>query len=119
MVKLNNCIRNEDLLTLSSSGSRSNLAQSDISKSIMSLRRLYLCFGDLVDLLKACVDTEDIIKKKSLYNQMESSVGLICVCVVYVLKLIARTPLRKYEIDTIVHWKPKEFNFPFPTFRSV
>ena len=83
-MSLTNRIRDYELLTLSSSGSRSNLAQSDISKSIMSLRRLYLCFSDLVDLLKACTDTEDLIKKKSLYNQMESSVGLICVCVVHI-----------------------------------
>ena len=100
---LSNVSSSDESLTLSSSNSRSNLAQSDVSKSMMSLRRLYLCFSDLVDLLKACVDTEDSIKKKSIYSQMEASVGLICVCVVYGLKMMTRTRLTKYEIVIIIH----------------
>ena len=43
----------------------------------MSLRRLYLCFTDLIDLLEACAESLDDAKKKSLYSQIEPSVGLI------------------------------------------
>ena len=43
----------------------------------MSLRRLYLCFTDLIDLLEACAESLDDAKKKSLYAQIEPSVGLI------------------------------------------
>ena len=69
--------RNGEKPSLPTAGSLPSLVQNELTKSIMSLRRLYLCFCDLVDLLKSCADTEDVIKQKSIYQQMESSIGLI------------------------------------------
>lgn len=69
--------RDGEKASLPSVGSLPSLVHNDLTKSIMSLRRLYLCFCDLVDLLKSCAETEDVVKKKSIYQQMESSIGLI------------------------------------------
>ena len=70
---------NSDLVTTSSSNSNNptNAKQTDLSKSIMSLRRLYLCFSDLIDLLESCAEALDDGKRKSLYSQIEPSVGLV------------------------------------------
>lgn len=50
-------------------------------KSIMSLRRLNLCFCDLFDMLENCVESIDVAKKRSIYAQIEPSIALIKVSV--------------------------------------
>ena len=70
-------LRSELEAAPNSSSSSEGTSQTDLSRGIMSLRRLYLCFTDLIDLLEACAESLDDAKKKSLYSQIEPSVGLI------------------------------------------
>jgi hypothetical protein len=52
-------------------------SSSPLSKACLSLRRLYLCFQDLFDMLESCIETIDLTKKKSIYLQIDPSVALI------------------------------------------
>lgn len=52
-------------------------SHTQYAKSIMSLRRLNLCFCDLFDMLESCVESIDNAKKRAIYAQIEPSIALI------------------------------------------